>query len=102
MRVTKRLICTQFLFVLIFFLSALQLHAEHLKGGWIKYVFVERSGGYVTYTVSFYQYSDCSQPEKVDRAIYMAIYNASTFAPIQNPEIINLTKLDTESRDDFG
>ncbi len=80
MRLPENIIIRRFLPVLIclFFISA--SYADHLKGGWIKYNYVSASGGKITYSVSIYQYSDCSEPEKVDPAVFLGVYDAGTLA----------------------
>lgn len=84
--------------VLISLLSALNSYADHLKGGWIKYEYLGVSGSNVNYRVSFYQYSDCSEPEKVDPSIYLAIFGAS-YSKVLN---IGQTSLKTELKSNFG
>ena len=66
------------MFVLVFLLSAQYTYADHLKGGWIKYVFLNKTDGKVNYRISFYQYSDCSEPEKVDDNIFLGVFDASS------------------------
>jgi gliding motility-associated-like protein len=99
MRLNKFLSCS--IFVLVFLLSAQHSYADHLKGGWIKYTYIGESGGSVQYKVSFYQYSDCSEPEKVDGSIFLAIYDAGTLNEYY-VDNIGLTTLTKESKSDFG
>ena len=101
MRPNKLLTYPIFLFVLVFLLSAQNTYADHLKGGWIKYVYLGESGGKAQYTISFYQYSDCSEPEKVDAGIYLAIYDAGTMNEFP-VDFVTMTKLTTEKKDNFG
>ncbi|MEP6684576.1 MAG: PKD domain-containing protein [Parafilimonas sp.] len=87
--------------VLIFLLSAQQASADHLKGGWIKYTYLGVNGDKVNYNVSFYQYSDCSEPEKVDNFIYLAVHDVTTSQDI-NTYTVGRTSLTTEEKNDFG
>src|SRR2546423_10577207 len=76
-------------------------YADHLKGGWIKYSYIGKANGLINYSVSFYQYSDCSEPEKVDPEIYMAIYDAGTMNEfLEKP--IGLSNQHNEVKDNFG
>ncbi|MBS1746817.1 MAG: gliding motility-associated C-terminal domain-containing protein [Bacteroidetes bacterium] len=91
-----------FIFSLILVLSVNTVYADHLKGGWIKYVFLSQSGNSAQYKITFYQYSDCSEPEKVDDSIHLSIHDAGTGAEIGSAHNVILTKLTTESKTDFG
>ncbi|MEP6466103.1 MAG: T9SS type B sorting domain-containing protein [Parafilimonas sp.] len=102
MRLSKFFTCTTLLIVLAFFLSVQYAYADHLKGGWIKYTYIGQFGDQVKYHVSFYQYSDCSEPEKVDNAIYMAVHDAGSLQEIGQPYFISITSLTTETKSDFG
>ena len=87
--------------VLVFLLSAQNSYADHLKGGWISYTYIGTAAGRINYNVSFYQYSDCSEPEKVDAGIYLAAYPVnSSVATFVN--YITQTRLTTEKKSDFG
>src|SRR6478672_6211154 len=101
MLLNKSLARSLVLFVLVFILSAQYSYADHLKGGWIKYAYLGESGGNLSYKVSFYQYSDCSEPEKVDNAIYLAIYDAGTLNELST-DFVSMTNLVTEQKKDFG
>src|SRR6478736_2059826 len=90
------------LLTLVFILSARQAFADHLKGGWIKYTYIGKSGTNVQYKVSFYQYSDCSQPEKVDPGVFMGIFKAADNSRLRDPEYISRTNLTNEEKSDFG
>ena len=83
----------------LFFISV--CYADHLKGGWIKYSYIGKSGGSITYRVSFYQYSDCSEPEKVDPEIYMAVYDAGSMTEYTT-KTITITSSHNEVKDNFG
>lgn len=83
----------------LFFISV--CYADHLKGGWIKYSYIGKSGSSITYRVSFYQYSDCSEPEKVDPEIYMAVYDAGSMIKFTT-KTISLTTSHNEVKDNFG
>jgi len=96
-----KLLVRSLLFALVFILSAQYTYADHLKGGWIKYTYLGESSGNVSYKVSFYQYSDCSEPEKVDNAIYLAIYDAGTLKEI-TVDFVGMTNLVKEQKSDFG
>lgn len=87
---------------LVFIVSAQQVFADHLKGGWMKYTYVGKSGSDVQYKVSFFHYSDCSQPEKVDPGFYFGIFNAATNASIRGAQYVTRTSLKTEEKSDFG
>jgi PKD repeat protein len=100
MRLNKLIGCLSL--ILIFFLSAQYAYADHLKGGWIKYTYLGTSGNEVHYNVSFYQYSDCSEPEKVDNAIFLAVYDAGTLKEIGTPYNIDISDLTKETKSDFG
>ncbi len=76
-------------------------YADHLKGGWIKYSYIGKANGLINYSVSFYQYSDCSEPEKVDPEIYMAVYDAGTLDEF-TVKTIGLTNQHNEVKDNFG
>ncbi|MEO8711749.1 MAG: PKD domain-containing protein, partial [Parafilimonas sp.] len=89
------------LFVLVFLLSAQYSYADHLKGGWMKYTYLGESNGSVQYKVSFYQYSDCGEPSKVDGVIYLAVYNAESLQEY-TVDNVSLTTLTKESKSDFG
>lgn len=89
------------IFLLVFILSATNIYADHLKGGWIKYVYQGQSGDNINYGVSFYQYSDCSEPEKVDAQIFLGIYDASTFRQL-TIKAVSKTSLTREEKSDFG
>ncbi len=84
----------------IFFIST--SYADHLKGGWIKYSFVSSDGINITYRVSFYQYSSCLEPEKVDPLIYLNVYDGSGFNKIGDTRIFSLTDSSRELKDYFG
>ncbi len=101
MRLNKLILYPQLL-ILVFLLSAQHVYANHLKGGWIKYIYLGTSGDQVQYSVSFYQYSDCRQPDKIDPEIYLSVFDAVTSAPIGRPYEITKTSLITEQKSDFG
>lgn len=101
MSLCKFFIYPKLLLVLVFFLSAINTYADHLKGGWIKYVYNGESNGNANYTISFYQYSDCSEPEKVDNGIYLGIYEAGSLKKITVDFVVK-SGLTTEKRSDFG
>src|SRR5215831_2105937 len=96
-----KLLVRSLLIVLVFIFSAQDTYADHLKGGWIKYSYMGESAGNVTYKISFYQYSDCSEPEKVDNAIYLAIYDAGTLKEY-TVDFVGMTSLMKEQKSDFG
>jgi gliding motility-associated-like protein len=77
------------------------VYADHLKGGWIKYTYIGESNGQAQYHVSFYQYSDCSEPEKVDNAIYLAIYDAGS-SGLLTVDYVAKTNSPIESKSNFG
>src|SRR6478609_5917944 len=97
MRLSRFLNCTLLLTVLIILVSAQQAFADHLKGGWIKYTYLGTNGDNINYRVSFYQYSDCSEPEKVDNFIYLAVHDAGTSHEI-NTYNVERTNLTTEEK----
>lgn len=101
MLLNKFLLRIRFLLLLIFLLSAQYIYADHLKGGWIKYTYLGQSNGVVKYQVSFYQYSDCSEPEKVDPVIYLGIFDASSSTALL-PITVVRTSLKTEDKNSFG
>lgn len=84
----------------IFLVSA--SYADHLKGGWIKYSYVSSDGSSITYNVSFYQYSSCLEPEKVDPVIYLGIYDAASPAAYTHFQPVLLTDSSRELKDYFG
>ena len=84
----------------IFFVSV--TYADHLKGGWIKYSYVSSDASTIQYKVSFYQYSSCLEPEKVDALIYLNIFDGVTFAKVGNTQIIPITDSTRELKDYFG
>jgi len=90
------------LIILVFILSAGRAFADHLKGGWIKYAYIGKSGSDVQYQVTFYQYSDCSEPEKVDPGIFLGIFYGGTSNYVKQPQYIPRTNLTTEQKSDFG
>jgi gliding motility-associated-like protein len=92
----------RFIFFLVLIVSATPVFADHLKGGWIKYVFVSQSGNTAQYKITFYQYSDCSEPEKVDGDIFLSIHDVLTGAEIGTAHDVPLSKLTTESKNNFG
>lgn len=87
--------------ILIFVLSAQNSYADHLKGGWIKYTYTGKSGTKLTYKISFYQYSDCGQPGKVDGGIFLAVYPANSNTSLF-VDFVGKTSLTTEQKSDFG
>ena len=89
-KVLLTILCTSF-----FFLS----YADHLKGGWIKYEYVGKSGEMLKYQVTFYQYSDCNEPEKVDAFIDMSVYDG---AQLYKNYQINQSSLVNETKNNFG
>ena len=101
MRLLNNLIRYRFFLTLlcIFFIST--AHADHLKGGWIKYSFVSKSGGFITYNISFYQYSDCSEPEKVDGTIFLGIIDAGSNT-VYTTIPVTLSNQHNEVKDYFG
>lgn len=101
MKLLKNFNCYRYLltFLCICFIS--NAYADHLKGGWIKYSFVNESNGFITYNVSFYQYSSCSQPEKVDGMIFLSIIDAGTNT-VYRTIGVNITRQHNEEKDDFG
>lgn len=101
MREKRILCCFRFLFLLVCMLSAKQTFADHLKGGWIKYTYLGSVGSSANYSVSFYQYSDCSEPEKVDPYIYLSIYDAVTNSRIKTLTV-SRTSLNKELKSNFG
>jgi gliding motility-associated-like protein len=101
MRLNKLIIYSQLL-ILVFLLSAQHVYANHLKGGWIKYTYLGSSGSEVEYSISFYQYSDCRQPDKVDPGIYLAVHDAVTSEEIGSVLYVNKTSLTVEEKNDFG
>ncbi len=101
MRLNKLILYPQLL-ILVFLLSAQHVYANHLKGGWIKYTYLGTSGNDVQYRVSFYQYSDCRQPDKVDPGIWLSVFDAVTSAEIGSSNYIAKTSLTTEQKSDFG
>jgi gliding motility-associated-like protein len=101
MRLPENLNILKILFVLIMLLSAQISYADHLKGGWMKYTFMSKTGSTLNYRVSFYQYSDCGQREKVDAGIYMAVFAANSSQPTMVKYVPQAT-LTTESKNDFG
>ena len=96
-----KLLVRSLLVTLILLLSVQYSYADHLKGGWIKYIYMGESGGNVSYKISFYQYSDCSEPEKVDNAIYLSIYDGGTLKEY-TVDFVSMTSLVTEKKSDFG
>lgn len=101
MRLLKKIICCKCLLILLCIFSMSDLYADHLKGGWIKYSYVSSSGGSITYKVSLYQYSDCSEAEKVDPVMYLGIYDAVSAARYKI-QPISLTDSSREIKDYFG
>jgi gliding motility-associated-like protein len=101
MRLNKLILYPQLL-ILVFLLSAQHVYANHLKGGWIKYTYIGATGDNIQYRISFYQYSDCGQPDKVDPGIYLAVFDAVTSAEIGSPDYIPKTSLTVEKKSDFG
>ncbi len=101
MRLNKLILYPQLL-ILVFLLSAQHANANHLKGGWIKYTYVGEIGEDVQYKISFYQYSDCRQPDKVDPGIWLSVYDAITSAQMGSSLYIPKTSLTTEEKSDFG
>lgn len=101
MRLPENIIVRRFLPVLLclFFISA--AYADHLKGGWIKYSYISTSNGSITYRVSLYQYSDCSEPDKVDDRIFLGIFDAGTLKNYKTQTIL-LTSQRREIKDNFG
>lgn len=100
MKWSKNLVVILVLLVLV--LSAKPAMADHLKGGWIKYVYVSQSGNNAQYKITFYQYSDCSEPQKVDESIYLSIHDAGTGLEVGNAHNVPQSRLTTESKNDFG
>lgn len=92
---------TRWLCVLLLLLSANYVYADHLKGGWIKYRYIGISGNTLKYEISFYQYSDCSEPEKVDNEIYLGIFDAGTQQSM-GIRPVSRTDLDVQEKSDFG
>ena len=84
----------------IFFISS--AYADHLKGGWIKYSYVSSDGVNITYSVSFYQYSSCLEPEKVDSAIFLNVFDGASFQKIGEARVFSLTDTTRELKDYFG
>ncbi len=95
------MIFPQLFFILVFILSAQYTYAEHLKGGWIKYTYLGQSNGNANYAVSFYQYSDCNYPDRVDDRIYLAVYDASSNVEI-SVTTISRSSYVREEKNDFG
>ncbi|MBV9961897.1 MAG: gliding motility-associated C-terminal domain-containing protein [Parafilimonas sp.] len=102
MRVLKLLICPRSFFVLVLLLSAQHIYADHLKGGWMNYTYLGVVGSNVQYEVSFYQYSDCSEPEKVDGAIYLAVHDAGSSSQVGPVHVVDMTNLRQEIKSNFG
>lgn len=102
MKLHVKLLSGRLLFFLICFFFTSAAYADHLKGGWIKYSFVSATATKIIYDVSFYQYSDCSEPEKVDPYIFLSVYDAGTSQEIFQPRIVNITKESNEEKSDFG
>src|SRR5678810_244566 len=96
-----KLLVRLLLVMLVFIVSVQYTYADHLKGGWIKYTYLGESSGNVSYKISFYQYSDCSEPEKVDNAIYLAIYDAGSLKEY-TVDFVSMTNLVREQKSDFG
>jgi gliding motility-associated-like protein len=83
----------------VFYIST--AHADHLKGGWIKYTFVSKADGFISYTISFYQYSDCSEPEKVDATIFLGVFDAGSNS-VYRTIPVSLTRQHNEVKNNFG
>lgn len=93
--------CYKYLLTLLCICFISSAYADHLKGGWIKYSYLSESNGSINYRVSFYQYSDCSEPEKVDPVIYLAIYDAGSNSIYQVKSVV-LTDSSREIKSNFG
>ncbi len=78
------------------------VYADHLKGGWIKYSYVSFDGVNITYNISFYQYSSCLEPEKVDPIVYLGVFDAGTNIEVGDPIQIYISGQKNEKKDDFG
>ncbi|MFT4153737.1 T9SS type B sorting domain-containing protein [Parafilimonas sp.] len=89
------------LFVLVCLLSAQKSYADHLKGGWMKYTYTGKTGSTLNYKISFYQYSDCDQAEKVDAGIYLAVFAGNSTSSLMVKYVAE-TSLSKESKSDFG
>lgn len=65
---------------------AKQAHADHLKGGWIKYEYLGASGaGYSRYSITVYQYISCaSTDEQIDQSIFLGIFDRGSNTLISN------------------
>ncbi len=95
----KYLTLALFLFILL--LCSNHVYADHLKGGWIKYTYTGESGNNAQYHITFYQYSDCSEPEKVDDDVYLSVHDVGTLQELIKRDIA-LTKVTSETKSDFG
>ncbi len=101
MKLLKDFIRYKFLLTLLSIFLISTCYADHLKGGWIRYSYEGAANGSITYTVSLYQYSDCSEPEKVDPIMYLGIFDALNNAQISVLGI-RLSDSSQEIKNNFG
>lgn len=88
--------------VIALIFSFQQSFADHLKGGWMKYRYISSSATGSTYEITLYEYSDCSEPEKVDDFVAIGVFDAVTSVRIADYGAVAKKTLITESENDFG